>query len=406
MFKKSRKKIVAAIMAVLTLLFLGTLAVIYVSSYLEMRHDNFQMLQRQSQTYSLRLEDIIGIPKPGDPFDERPSFRLSTFYSVAISADGYVLATDTGNRQLYDEETLQSYAAAILNRGQTSGTKGSLIYLVTQKSGYKLVMFMDNTIVQERMSLLLRNTLIFGGVAMVALFFLAVFLAKRIVRPLEQSYQKQKQFISDAGHELKTPVSVVSTNAEMLRRELGNNQWLSNIQYENERMGLLVRQLLELARTENVAPQLEVLDFSRLVAGESLPFESVAFEKGLKLSANIAPGLMVTGDSTKLKQLVSILIDNGLEHSCVGGEVSVQLHSDHNCAKLCVINEGDEIPKEQRGQIFERFYRADEVRSDSGHFGLGLAIAKAVVNAHKGKISVDCHDGKVEFTALLPLQKA
>ena len=114
---------------------------------------------------------------------------------------------------------------------------------------------------------------------MVLFFFLSVFLARKIVNPLEESYQKQRQFISDAGHELKTPVSIVSANAELLSREIGDNTWLKNIQYENERMGMLVGQLLDLARTENVTPQMEHIDFSRLVAGEALPFESVAFEK-------------------------------------------------------------------------------------------------------------------------------
>lgn len=412
MFKKSRKRIVAAIMSVLVLLFLGTLTVIYMSSYFEMRYDNLKMMERHAQSYVLTGHGggyIIDHLQPnvpgGKPFDDKPSFQLSTFYSVAISTDGRVLATDTGNRQLYDEETLQSYAYQIWSSGKGNGVKENLLYLTAPKNGYTLVVFMDNTIVQERMILLLRNTLIFGGAAMVALFFLAVYLAKRIVRPLEESYQKQKQFISDAGHELKTPVSVVNTNAEMLRREIGDNQWLSNIQYENERMGLLVRQLLELARTENVTSQMEQLDLSRLVAGEALPFETVAFEKGLTLCTDIQPGLMVTGDGAQLRQLVSILIDNGIEHSESGREVMVRLHCDHNMAKISVINDGKEIPRQQREQIFERFYRMDTARSDSGHFGLGLAIAKAVAEAHKGKIAVECDGGKVEFTVFLPLNK-
>lgn len=406
MFKRSRKKIVAAIMSVLTLLLLGTVAVIYASSYVEMCYDNYQMLQRQSQSYNLRLGDLIGLPQRGDdPYFDKPSFQLSTFYSVAVSDEGYVLATDTGNRELYDKATLQSYAASILGSGKRNGTMGNLMFLVTTKSGYTLVMFMDNTIVQERMSLLMRNTLIFGGVAMVGLFFLAVYLAKRIVKPLEESYQKQKQFISDAGHELKTPVSVVNTNAEMLRRELGENQWLANIQYENERMGLLVRQLLELARTENVAIQKEVLDLSRLVAGEQLPFESVAFEKGFTLISQIQPGLKINGNGQQLKQLVSIMIDNALEHSDVGGTICVKLWSEHGHGKLQFINDGPQIPPAQREHLFERFYRADEARGDDGHFGLGLAIANAIVQGHKGKIFVNCYDGKVEFLVDLPLQK-
>lgn len=405
MFKKSRRKIVLAIMSVLTALLLGTMAVIYLTSYFEMRYDNYQMLQRHAQTYVLRLEgggQFQPIDPGKNPFDDRPSFRLATFYSVAISEEGYILATDTGNTQLYQESYLVNRARKVIDSGKVRGVEGNLLYLVAQKPGYQLVVFMDNTIVQERMSSLLRNTLVFGSVTIVAVFFLSVYLARKIVKPLEESYRKQKQFISDAGHELKTPVSVVSANAELLGRELGENQWLSNIQYENERMGCLVKQLLDLAKTEDVGLQMQHLNFSRLVSGEILPFESVAFERGLELKTEIMSDLFINGDAGKLKQLVSILIDNAIDHSQGGRDIQVRLCGEHNQVKLSVINQGPQISKEATDQMFERFYRADESRRDNGHFGLGLAIAKAIVEAHKGKISVDCYDGNVEFMVVMP----
>ena len=261
---------------------------------------------------------------------------------------------------------------------------------------------MDNTVINERAMTLFRYTLIFGGVALILFFFLSMYLAKKIVSPLEESYQKQKQFISDAGHELKTPISVVSANAELLCREIGNNQWLQNIQYENERMGILVGQLLDLARTENVTPQMEHIDFSRLVAGETLPFESVAFEKGLTLSTNIANDIDVVGNSTQLKQIVSVLLDNAIRHSEGAGEVRLTLTKERNFAKLSVINKGCEIPAEKREQIFERFYRVDTARNDDKHYGLGLAIAKAIAISHKGHIDVLCYNGFVEFRVHIP----
>ena len=265
---------------------------------------------------------------------------------------------------------------------------------------------MDNTIMQESMTTLFRYTLVFGSIAIIALFFVAVYLARRIVKPLEESYQKQTQFISDAGHELKTPVSVVNANAELLAKKIGNNQWLANIQYENERMGKLVGQLLELARTENVTVKTEHLDFSHLVGGEALPFESLVFEKGLLLNCDIENSLIVNGNSIQLKQLVSILLDNAIHHGSGGKEVTLQLKKEHSSAKLSVINDGNPIPAEQQKLLFDRFYRVDSVRnSEDKHYGLGLAIAKAIVSAHKGKISVACYDGKVEFSVLLPLKK-
>ena len=413
MFKKSRRKIVAAIMSVLVLLWVGTLGVIYASSYFEMKNQNEQMLQAHAQMYTLpqAFGEMVPPAKPRPDgnhgfnfgFDpQSPKFQLSTFYTVAISYAGEVLEIKNEPPTVHTDEDLLSLAKSIINGNKATGTKDNLTFYKADKDGYTLVAFMDNTVVNESAVTLFRYTLIFGGVALVLFFFLSVFLARKIVAPLEESYQKQKQFISDAGHELKTPVSVVSANAELLSREIGDNQWLQNIQYENQRMGMLVGQLLDLARTENVTPQMESLDFSRLVAGEALPFESVAFEKGLVLNTHITSSICVEGNSAQLKQIVSILLDNAVRHSKAQGEIWLSLTKDYGLAKLSVINKGDEIPAEQQEKIFERFYRMDTARSDDKHYGLGLAIAKAITAAHKGHIGVNCFNGYVEFSVQLP----
>ena len=417
MFKKSRKKIVAAIMSILVLLWVGTLGVIYASSYFEMKKQNEQMLLAHAQMYNLpyTFDQMMppNGPRPdGNPgfkpgFDPKsPKFQLSTFYSVAVSYKGEILEIKNDSPTVYTSDDLAQMAKDIIKDGKSTGRNDNLTFLKTDKNGYVLVVFMDNTVVNESAMTLFRYTLIFGVVALVLFFFLSRFLAWKIVAPLEESYQKQRQFISDAGHELKTPVSVVSANAELLSRELGDNQWLQNIQYENERMGLLVGQLLDLARTENVTPQMEHIDLSRLVAGEMLPFESVAFEKRLVLNSNITNGISVEGNSTQLKQLTSILLDNAIRHSKLDGEVCLTLTKDHGIAEISVINKGDEIPAEYRERIFERFYRMDTTRNgEDQHYGLGLAIAKAIVDAHHGHIEVRCYNGLVEFRVSLPIPK-
>ncbi|MBD5521714.1 MAG: HAMP domain-containing histidine kinase [Lachnospiraceae bacterium] len=409
-------------MSVLALLFLGTLVIIYGSSYFELRTANQKILERYAATYSLKEHPKEGFgfeydmvhgntfPDMEGPMDKDKrrrvndihTFKLSTFYSVAVSDEGEILAADIADETFYEKDKLVEYAMEILEDEKEKGIKGNLIYLVSDKGGYTLVAFMDNTIMRGSMMTLFRYTLIFGSVTIAALFFVAIYLAKRIVKPLEESYRKQKQFISDAGHELKTPVSVISANAELLSRELGDNQWLANIQYENERMGKLVIQLLELTRTETIALQTEHLDFSRLVDGETLPFESVAFEKGLVLKCDIESDLFIEGNANQLKQLVSILLDNAICHSTDGKEIFLTLRASHKHVILSVANAGKPIPAEQIEQMFGRFYRADTVRNgDDRHYGLGLSIAKTIVTAHKGRIEVGCHDGLVEFKVIL-----
>lgn len=392
-------------MSVLVLLWVGTLAVIYASSYYDMTRENEQMLKAHADMYE-PPQDITLIPPDMPPesdhgFAQTPMFRLSTFYSVALSYDGKVLEIKNEQPMIHDDKELKELALDVADSERSFGVESGLSYYMTDKGGYTLVVFKDNTVMNENASTLFKYTLIFGAVTLVVFFFLSRYLAKRIVRPLEESYLKQKQFISDAGHELKTPVSVIGANAELLERELGDNAWLSNIRYENERMSNLISQLLELARSESTAQKTERIDLGRLVAGETLPFESVAFEHGLCLKSSIAEGIFVDGNAASLKQLVSILLDNAISHA-KGGDITLTLKKEHGNAMLTVVNLGDEIPKEQREKLFERFYRTDTARgSEGGHYGLGLAIAKAVCDAHKGRIEVFCHDGLVEFTVKL-----
>lgn len=423
MFKRSKRKIVTAILSVLVLLLVGTLCVIYAASYIDMTNENQEMLRQYVQSYTLPGDGGTGTtaagspgtgnfapirPRehPNDPKGKPPMLELSTFYSVALAEDGEILKADTADLSTFTEEELSALALEILESGKDSGVRSNLCYLMEQKDGYTLVAFLDNTVVLENAGTLFNYTLIFGSVALVLMFFLARYLAERIVTPLEESYEKQKQFISDAGHELKTPVAVINANLELLSRQIGENQWLSNIQYENERMSALIIQLLDLARTENVTPSMEDLDLSRLVLGEALPFETVAYEKGLSLKSEIEDGIRVSGNSVQLKQLTSILIDNALRHGATGTEILLSLKMEKHHAVLAVTNVGDSLTPEQSRRLFERFYRTDEARSgEDKHYGLGLAIAKAVVTTHKGTIGVQCTDGKVIFTAKLPLSR-
>lgn len=415
MFRKSKRKIVAAIMSVLMLLFIGTLAIIYTSSYAEVSASNNEMLARYAELFSLERQPSEEPPldsaeKVSDDAIDRivdSTFRLSTFYSVALSDDGDVLAMDNDEGSAYEDALLQQYAQEIIASGKNRGEFKNLLYTTANKDGYTLVAFMDNTIIQQSMTTLFRNTIKFGGLMMVVLFVLAMYLAGKIVKPLEENHKKQKQFISDAGHELKTPVAVISANADLLARDLGtDNPWLANICYENEKMGHLVAQLLLLAKSDDGQMPKTKLDLSRLVQGEALPFESVAFEKGLMLNCDIQEAIFVEASSIQLKQLLSILLDNALSHAQGGPEVFLVLKSERHDAMLSVINDGEEIPDDQRERLFERFYRVDAARNGAdGHYGLGLSIAKAIVTAHKGQIRVLCHDGKVECVVRLPLAK-
>lgn len=408
MFKKSRIKIVASITSVLVLLLSATLCIIYFTSYMDVYRNDQMLLERYINGMPSKDKDEKSFQDNKQRLihtDSDRTYLLSTFYSVAFSEKGEVLDIDNNDSSAHSNQELIELAEYIIYNEKDSGTKKHLVYRQQTDENGTIVVFMDNTIVGKSFSSLFRHTLIFGGAAVILLFFFSIYLADRIVRPLEESYKKQKQFISDAGHELKTPVSVVSTNAEMLLREMGENQWLSNIRFENERMAVLIKQLMELAKTENVTPDMEQIDFSRTVMGELLLFESVAFEKGLEFSYNsIEENVFVNGNPEQLGRLVSILLDNATEHCTPGGTITTSLSVKHGKAILMVSNHGMEIPEEQQSQLFERFYRTDFSRTgEDNHYGLGLAIAKAIVTSHHGDISVSCKNGLVTFCVSIPV---
>jgi signal transduction histidine kinase len=452
MFKRTRVRIIGAIMAALLMFLLIAIGVIYASSYHEIQTRNNELLEQFDERFELMEAttppegemqqsgppgrngyfifgddgddyidadeydedeysqdgDIAPGTRPGE-FDRRDkhAFELSTFYFVALSDSGEVLAIDSGNGDLFDDEDLTEMALDILEDGSEKGTEDGLIYLVDDKDDYTLVSFMDNSVVRDNMSTLIKNTLISFGISVVVVFLLALLLSKKIIAPLEENDKRQKQFVSDAGHELKTPLAVMSANCELLSKEIGSNQWLENIQYENQRMSTLVKDLLDLSRAENGTLQEETVDLSNLVLGESLPFESIAFEQGLMIGTDVKDGIITKGNPTQLKQLTAILIDNAISHSEGGNEVNLSLTSEGKTAHLRVTNSGKEIPPDKQALIFERFYRVDEARTEDGgnHYGLGLAIAKAITQAHGGKISVECGDGKVTFKADIPIKQ-
>lgn len=427
MFKKTKRSIVFAVVGSLLALMAVALTTIVVSNHLALQRENREILRTYVERYTLdekpdapekdsvpeRKPDAPpeeGSAPPMPPEDDRfrknePAFRLSTFYSVAYAQDGTVLAVQNGNENVQSEASLLELAASILAKGKREGTVGSMRYLVEEKEDCTLVAMLDGTISNRNQVMLVQLMLVIGSVTLAALVVISIFIARRIVRPLEENDKRQRRFVSDAGHELKTPIAVISANSELLRRQSGGSEWLDNIDYENERMSDLVKQLLTLSHAENGDLPKEALELSQLVGGEVLPFESLAFESGKRIEAEIEPGVCVDGNANQLRQLVSILLDNALSYGS-GEEITLSLRQEKHTAVLQVSNPAPALSAEETARLFDRFYRADEARTEAGaHYGLGLSIAKAVTEAHGGTIRAAYKDGKAIFTVSIPITK-
>lgn len=243
--------------------------------------------------------------------------------------------------------------------------------------------------------------IIFGALFEVLLFFVCRRVADSMIAPIQQTFEKQKQFVADASHELKTPVAVILANAEAMEQD-HDEHWLKNIEEEATRMNSLITNLLDLTRSEQTDPVLERVNLSRLLEKQSLIMEASMFEKNLVLEEEIESDLMCMANSAAIQQVITILLDNAMEHS--DGRIIVRANKKGKDIQFSVSNSGKPIPPQDQERIFERFYRADTARNrSSGRYGLGLAIAKSIVESHHGRIQVVCNDGITSFIVTLKM---
>lgn len=330
------------------------------------------------------------IMSPETPYESR-------FFSVLLGEDGQAVKTDTGQIAAVDAEQATDYAQKAAASGKTSGFLDDYRFLVQNESGGIRIIFLDcgRSLSSFRTTLLASVSLAVLGLA--AVLFLLLILSRRIVRPMAESYEKQRQFITDAGHELKTPMTIISADADLAEMECGENQWLTDIRRQAQRLTALTNDLIYLSRMEEEQPKLQYIDFpiSDVVEEMAQSFAAPARSQDKDFQVQVQPMLSFKGDEKGIRQLVSIQLDNALKYSPPGGQLALRLEKQGRNLLLTVSNtcaqlmEQDKLP-----HLFDRFYRTDQSRnSQSGGYGLGLSIAKSIVSAHKGKIRAESPDG-------------
>ncbi|MBR2277771.1 MAG: HAMP domain-containing histidine kinase [Eubacterium sp.] len=326
-----------------------------------------------------------------------------TVYTVKLNSDNTVSEVINHSGDGTSDEDIEKIATAMISQSYQSSI-GNLYfadYSYSYLSG-EAITIVNNAGTKQT----LRNTLLYSLI----LYFLiegiiylaARILTLRITKPVADSFDKQKQFIADASHELKTPLSVIIASADALETNPTEHKWLENIKSESDRMNKLVADLLELAKSEEVADKSEFAagDLSKVVEKSALTFEGVMFEKGVFLTDDIQSGIEMKMSEYKIQQLIAILLDNAVKHSEKGSTVNIALKKDKDII-LTVTNEGEGIPKGEEEKIFERFYRADESRNrNENRYGLGLAIAKNICQLHGGTISAKSENGKTTFKVI------
>lgn len=327
------------------------------------------------------------------------------FFIIMADDEGNYLATL--NNEDITEETAQKYITAILDDGAQTGMVNHTFQFYRQpKSNGTLMVFTDKGAEMDTLAQMKRTTIIIGVVSVVVLSVAAFFLSKKSIEPIKTAFEQQKRFVSDASHELKTPLTVISANADVLAGEIGENKWLNYIKSQTDRMNVLVNDLLNLTRLENNTTDFICTDFDLSKAAENtaLPFECQAFEMNRKFVVDIEEGITVNGSERHIKQMMAIFIDNALKYSNEGGTVKVTLCRHGDKKVFSVFNTGQGVREDEKEKIFERFYRSDESRNRAtGGYGLGLAIAKSVIDKHKFKVHVENQEGSsICFVVTMP----
>ncbi len=387
MIQKLRKKVVG-----LTVLFVAVLlAAVLLSLFFSARNT---IAQRST-------EQLLAALQFGAEQAEAPCFIAEVLPSGTVRVSG------SNYYDLSDHEALSEAVEAAMHSGLRQGVLREQGLRFCRQDGLLTVRiaFMDSSFEQDTLrSLTLMGALLFV-VALAVVAALGWLLAGYITGPVERAWKREKQFLADASHELKTPLTVILSSSALLEETADEEQatYVENIRAEGQRMKALVEDMLTLWRTEEAKPVLAPTSLSEIVTEAALRFEPVAFEAGHALHYDIENDLHILGEAEQLRRLVNILLDNAVKYAAPSTAIRLTLDKVGKQAVLAVENEGAPIPAEKLEHLFDRFYRADDSRGEAKGFGLGLAIAREIVHGHRGTISARSDEGATVFTVALPL---
>lgn len=342
-------------------------------------------------------------------FNEETKYQTRYFVVYADESEK-ITKVDTGHVAAVTSSQALEYGEEVLKSGKISGTSGNYRYKTGDTDKGKMIVFMDCRSDAATKNRFLLVSCAIGAAGYILVCLLIIIFSKRAIRPVVESFEKQKQFITDAGHEIKTPLAIISANTEVLEMVSEPNEWTASIKNQITRLNGLLKELLSLAKMEEEKPALTMADFniSDAVYDAATPFATLAETKGKKLTIDVANGLTYHGDEGAIRQLVSILTENAVKYADDGGEITVKLFTSHGGREidLEVSNTCKEPPQGDLSKLFDRFYRDDSSRTRTkgekkGGYGIGLSIAQAIVRSHKSKISCKAENDMMIFTAQL-----
>ena len=351
----------------------------------------------------LRFDDLRGF---GDELSPEMPYE-SRYFTVQLNSNGEAVLVDTGKIAAIDSETAIEYAENLWSRKSDSGFISNYRYLRQYNPGGMMIIFLDCRKNLSSFRSFLFYSLICSLAGMIAFAVLVLLLSRMVMKPVQESYDKQKSFVIDAGHEIKTPLTIIDADAAILEMECGeDNEWISDIRAQTRRLTSLTKDLIYLSRMEEEQNRVQMIDFplSDVLTETAQSFQSLAKVQNKTFNVDIQPMMNLCGDEKAITQLVSILLDNALKYSDHEGIISLKARQRGRGVYIEVFNTAESVETEKLSRLFDRFYRADKSRnSETGGYGIGLSIAKAITEAHKGKITAASADGRsLTITVVLP----
>lgn len=401
--KKLSKKIFYTLVLILTISILTVVSIFNIQNYLEQKKSinnslNVSLNKRDRKIPPAKIKERSDI----DNVENRNiKFMDSVIYTVLLDDNDNILDVINHSNNGLSNEKISELSIKILKDKKIKTRHIGCLYLSDYSYSYlkgnTLVIF-DNSKIKKSLQLSLEMSILIFSILELLIIIGSKYLTAWLIKPVKESFDKQKQFIADASHELKTPLSVIVASSEAIDIDEKNSKWLKNIEYETNRMNLIISKLLSLAKSEQRKKvRLVNNNLSKIVELSLLTFEGRAYEKNIKFNYDIEDNIFMLMDEDSIKELVEILLDNAIKHSKKKGTINLSLKKDGQII-LLVENEGEAIPKGEEEKIFERFYRVDKARSrNDNRYGLGLAIAKNIVLLHKGKIKASSMDGITTF---------
>ena len=330
------------------------------------------------------------------------------YFSVLLTETGELVHSDTSRIKAIDNASAVAYAEKALKEPGSNAFIGNYRFAMSAEGSVLRITFLDCSRDVYAFRSFLISSICMALVGYLIFFFVILFFSNRIIKPVTESYEKQKQFITDAGHEIKTPLAIIKADVDVLEMEYGENEWLDGIQAQVKRLSSLTNDLVYLSRMEETETKLQMIEFpfSDVILEAAQAFHAIAQAQGKDFRCDAEPMLSLNGNEKSIRQLVNILIDNAMKYSPEGGIVSLSVHAQNRSLCLSVFNTTiDPIEKQNLSHIFERFYRMDFSRSSqTGGYGIGLSVAKAIVSAHNGRISAATQDGhSLQINVQFPL---